>query len=137
MWFVLVTILYTTYVGSRLIGGGPMSLEASWIFIFGHEDMLSVIYSIVWLRVYVIILIVCFMFLSMFWEHLDYYDVVCVYHVMFYLGCEICPIMCNYIKIIKIISEWTFSVIQYTYKIIVYFLGNNFFFSFINFSNDS
>ena len=42
MWFVPMTISYLTYVRSKWIGDGPMSLEASWICISGHEDVLLV-----------------------------------------------------------------------------------------------
>ena len=46
IWFVLVMILYMTYMESRWIGGDSMSLETSWICALRREDMLSILFSL-------------------------------------------------------------------------------------------
>lgn len=43
--FLSVMIQYLTYVGTRWIGGGPVSLETSWTCVFGREDVLFVFIS--------------------------------------------------------------------------------------------
>ena len=42
VWFVFVMILNLTYMGSKWLGGGFLSLETSWICIPGHECVLSI-----------------------------------------------------------------------------------------------
>ena len=42
---VPVMILYLVYVGSKWLGGSLMSLETSWIYVSGREDVLPVFIS--------------------------------------------------------------------------------------------
>ena len=46
MWFMPLMISYLTYVVRKWIGGGPVSLESSWICVPRHEDMLSLLFPL-------------------------------------------------------------------------------------------